>query len=137
MVTPPGNSPPIAVADTATTTAGTPVVIAVLANDSDPDNHPLTIAAVSNFVNGTAAINPDKTITYTPTPGFTGSGGFTYTISDGTSQRSAPVSVTVTPPPAAVTLTPHGSASVANNVFTLRREAPSRPARRCRRGASM
>ena len=94
----PGNSPPIAVADTATTTAGTPVVIAVLANDSDPDNNPLTIAAVSNFVNGTAAINPDKTITYTPTPGFTGSGGFTYTISDGTSQRSAPVSVTVTPP---------------------------------------
>ena len=80
----PGNSPPIAVADTATTTAGTPVVIAVLANDSDPDNNPLTIAAVSNFVNGTAAINPDKTITYTPTPGFTGSGGFTYTISDGT-----------------------------------------------------
>ena len=62
----------------------------MLANDSDPDNNPLTIAAVSNFVNGTAAINPDKTITYTPTPGLTGSGGFTYTISDGTSQRSAP-----------------------------------------------
>ena len=116
---PPGNSPPIAVADTATTAAGTAVVIAVLANDSDPDNNPLTITAVSNPVNGTATINGNNTITYTPTAGFSGSGGFTYTISDGTTQRSAPVSVTVTPPPGAVTLTPHGSASVANNVFTL------------------
>ena len=68
----PGNSPPIAVADTATTTAGTAVNIAVLANDSDPDNNPLTITAVSNFVNGTATINGNNTITYTPTAGFSG-----------------------------------------------------------------
>ena len=118
----PGNSPPIAVADAATTAAGTAVAIAVLANDSDPDNDPLTIRAVSNVVNGTATINGNNTITYTPNPGFSGSGGFSYTISDGTTERSAPVSVTVTPPqppPGAVTLTPHGSASVANNVFTL------------------
>ena len=78
---------------------------------------------MSNFVGGTATVNgphtPNNTITYTPTAGFSGSGGFSYTISDGTTQSSAPVSVTVTPPPGAVTLTPHGSASVANNVFTL------------------
>ena len=92
----PGNSPPIAVADTATTPAGTAVNIAVLANDSDPDNNPLTVTAVSNFVGGTATVNGNNTITYTPTAGFSGSGGFTYTISDGTTQRSAPVSVTVT-----------------------------------------
>ena len=42
----PGNSPPVAVADTATTTAGTPVNIDVLANDSDPNGDPLTITAV-------------------------------------------------------------------------------------------
>ena len=114
----PGNSPPIAGADTATTTAGTPVAIPVLANDSDPDNNPLTITAVSNIVNGTATINNvNKTITYTPNPGVS-SGSFTYTISDGTAQSSAPVSVTVMPP-GAVTLTPNGSASVAGNVFTL------------------
>ena len=123
-VTPPVNSPPIAVADARTTPAGTAIVIAALANDSDPDNNPLTITAVSTPANGTAAINPNpstpnNTITYTPNAGFSGADSFTYTITDGTTQRSAQVTVTVTPPPGAVTLTPHGSASVANNVFTL------------------
>ena len=117
----PGNRPPVAVADTATTSAGTAVNIAVLANDSDPDNNPLTVTAVSNLVNGTATINANNTITYTPTPGFTGSGGFTYSVSDGTATSTAPVSVTVTAvtPPPAIALTPHGSASVANGVYTL------------------
>ena len=92
----PGNNPPIAVADTATTAAGTAVNIAVLANDSDPDNNPLTVTAVSNFVGGTATVNGNNTITYTPTAGFSGAGGFTYTITDGTTPRSAQVSVTVT-----------------------------------------
>src|SRR6185312_9005613 len=119
----PGNNPPIAAPDTATTTAGTPVTIAVLANDSDPDNNPLTITAVSTPVHGNAVINPaDKTITYTPATGFSGSDSFSYTITDGTTPRSAAVTVTVTPPqppPGAVTLTPHGSASVANDVYTL------------------
>ena len=118
-VLPPGNNPPVANADTATTAAGTAVNIAVLANDSDPENNPLTVTGVSNFVGGTATVNGNNTVTYTPTAGFSGSGGFTYTITDGTTPRSAPVSVTVLPPPGAVTLTPHGSASVANNVFTL------------------
>ena len=53
--------------DTATTTAGTAVNIAVLANDSDPDGNPLTVRAVSNFVGGTTMINGNNTITYTPT----------------------------------------------------------------------
>jgi len=74
---------------------------------------------VSNLVNGTATINANNTITYTPNSGFSGAGGFTYTVSDGTTQSSAPVSVTVTPPPANTVLTPHGSASVANDVYTL------------------
>ena len=85
----PGNSPPIAVADTATTTAGTPVNIAVLANDSDPNGDPLTITAVSTPVHGTATINQQPTrVTYTPTAGFSGSDSFTYTISDGTTTSS-------------------------------------------------
>ena len=114
----PGNNPPIANADTATTTAGTAVSIPVLNNDSDPDNNPLTIGAVSNVVNGTATIT-GNTITYTPAAGVS-SGSFSYTNFDGTTQSSpALVTVTVLPPPGAVTLTPHGSASVANNVFTL------------------
>ncbi len=83
----PGNNPPIAVADAATTAAGTAVDIAVLANDSDPDHDPLTITAVSNLVNGTATINGNNTITYIPNPGVSGSGGFSYTVSDGTTHE--------------------------------------------------
>ena len=66
----PGNSPPIAVADTATTAAGTAVNIAVLANDSDPDNNPLTITTVSNVVGGTTTINARQDDHLYPQPGL-------------------------------------------------------------------
>ena len=115
----PGNNAPIAVGDVATTSSGTAVTIDVLDNDSDSDNDPLVVTAVSNVVNGTATIGLDNTVTFVPVADFSGSGGFTYTISDGAAVSSAPVSVTVTPPPGAVTLTAQGSASVAGGVFTL------------------
>ena len=119
----PGNNPPIAVADTATTAAGTAVNIAVLANDSDPENNPLTVTGVSNFVGGTATVNGNNTVTYTPTAGFSGAGGFTYTITDGTTPRSAQVSVTVTPPgnnpPVAVNDTATTAAGTAVNIAVL------------------
>ena len=72
----------------------------MLANDSDPENNPLTVTGVSNFVGGTATVNGNNTVTYTPTAGFSGAGSFTYTITDGTTQRSAQVTVTVTRRPA-------------------------------------
>ena len=116
---PPGNPPPVANPDTATTAAGAPANIFVLDNDSDPNGDPLTITAVLNGLNGTTTINNNGTpapgddfVIYTPNAGFSGSDSFTYTISDGTTARSAAVNVTVTPPTGAVTLTPHGSASV-------------------------
>ena len=137
----PGNSPPIAQPDTAATTVGTAVNIAVLSNDSDPEGNPLTVRAVSNFVGGTPVINGNNTITYTPNPGFSGSGSFTYTNYDGTTEsspRQSPWRSPPPPPPGAVTLTPHGSASVAGNVFTLTTAGTGfRPARRCRLSASM
>ncbi len=116
---PPTNTPPTAVPDTASTTTDTPVVIAVLDNDSDPDSDTLFVSAVSNITNGTATINGDNTITYTPDTGFTGTGGFTYTVSDGTDQSTASVTVTVTTPPTEFTFNPHGSASVTDDVYTL------------------
>ncbi|CAG0931401.1 Collagenase ColH [Thermoflexales bacterium] len=79
----PLNLDPIAVADTSTTTVGVPVTINVLANDSDPDGDPLSVIAITPPLSGTAAINLDNTITYTPTSGFAGIDAFTYTISDG------------------------------------------------------
>ena len=45
--------------------------------------------------NGTAEINTDKTITYTPDAGFSGSDSFRYTIKD-SDDRTASATVTVT-----------------------------------------
>ena len=46
---------------------------------------------------GTAAVNPDKTITYTPAANYNGADSFTYTIGDGNGgTATATVNVTVT-----------------------------------------
>ena len=48
----PVNDPPVAVDDTATTTAGTPVTINVLANDSDVDGNALAVTGVTQGTSG-------------------------------------------------------------------------------------
>jgi hypothetical protein len=80
------NRPPVTAEDEATTERDTPVVIDVLANDSDPDGDPLSVTAVSQGANGTVTINgpgPDNDVTYTPDGGFVGADAFEYTVSDG------------------------------------------------------
>jgi hypothetical protein len=68
--------------DTAQTNRGTPVVLNVLANDLGSD---LQITDVSTPNHGTAThIGTERSITYTPAPGFTGIDTFTYTASSGT-----------------------------------------------------
>jgi hypothetical protein len=52
-------------------------------NDADPDGDALSVASVGNASNGTAALNPDGTVTFTPDAGFAGAAGFDYTVSDG------------------------------------------------------
>jgi Big-like domain-containing protein len=99
-VVPPPNLPPVANADAATTNAGVAVTIAVLANDSDPNGDVLTVTGVSAAVGGSAAINANNTVTFSPAPGFTGAGSFVYSISDGKgATASAGVSVTVSAVP--------------------------------------
>jgi hypothetical protein len=95
----PVNDPPVAQNDSASTDEGAPVTINVLVNDSDPDGDTLAISAISNLpLHGTVAINGGRTITYTPTGGFTGADGFTYHIVDGNGGvASALVSITVRP----------------------------------------
>ena len=91
------NDAPIAIDDTATTAEDTPVTIAVRANDSDVDGDPLSVSAVGLPPHGSAAINPDGTITYSPAANYNGPDTFTYTISDGHGgTASATVIVTVT-----------------------------------------
>ena len=92
------NQLPTAVDDAGTTPEDTPVVVGVLGNDSDPDGGTLSVTTVNDPANGTATINPDNTITYTPDPDYHGTDSFEYTISDGQGGTdTATVTITITP----------------------------------------
>jgi Bacterial Ig domain len=67
----------------------------VLGNDTDPNGDPLTAHEVTGPVNGTLALNPNGSFTYTPNPDYNGPDSFTYAANDG-SQNSAPATVTIT-----------------------------------------
>ena len=69
----------------------------MLANDTDPDGDSLTVTATSAPAHGSATLNPDGTITYTPAANYAGPDSFTYTATDGTLNSTAVVSITVTP----------------------------------------
>lgn len=96
----PANKPPVAANDSAATTAGTPITLNVLANDSDPDgNVPLTVTGLSQPDSGQGAVSTDGTaVTYSPpaavaTP-FTAS--FNYTARDTKGAESlAPATVSI------------------------------------------
>ena len=91
----PVNDEPVAADDQATTAQGTAVAVAVLANDTDVENDPLTVSAVTQGGNGTVTTN-GTAVTYTPGAEFAGGDTFTYTVSDGAATATATVSVTVT-----------------------------------------
>ncbi len=100
------NTPPTALDDSAQTEVNMPVVINLLANDSDPDGTlaPATLEIVSGPANGTLSDNGDGSVIYDPNGGFVGSDGFDYRIADdqGAFSNTASVSITVndvTPPP--------------------------------------
>jgi uncharacterized delta-60 repeat protein len=112
--TPGGNRPPVAVNDVAVTGFNAPVVVAVLANDSDPDGNPLTVAIATAPANGTAVANPNGTVTYTPNAGFAGPNAFTYTVSDG---QGGTATATVT-----VTVLTSSTVPPSGRAFTLARE---------------
>ncbi|KPP91205.1 MAG: putative Ca2+-binding protein [Rhodobacteraceae bacterium HLUCCA08] len=78
----PVNDAPVAQDDTASTDEDTPVTIDVLANDSDVDGDPLTVTEATS-PDGDVTINSDGTLTFTPTPGFSGDATVTYTVDDG------------------------------------------------------
>ena len=99
-VTEPNNAP-VAVADEATVAEGGEVdvpVATLLSNDTDADDDSLSITAVGGAVNGAVALSQDMSkATYTHDGSETTTGGFTYTVSDGTDSATGTVSVTVTP----------------------------------------
>ena len=108
------NDVPVAVADTATTTEDVPLTLLpadLLANDTDGDNDPLTLTAVTATANTNGSVVLDvpfsgllcvgspcgPIIIYTPTANFAGTADFTYTVSDGQGgTATGTVTVTVT-----------------------------------------
>lgn len=103
------NRRPIATDDAVATQARTAVVIAVLANDSDPDTaldgenkvDPATVLVTSSPDHGgKASVASAGAIDYTPAPKFTGTERFSYAVGDtrGATSNQATVTVTVSRP---------------------------------------
>ena len=92
------NDKPVAANDSFTTTQDTNASFSILANDSDPEGDVLTLAILTQPAHGSAAVQPNGLVLYTPQSGFNGTDSFTYSITDtGGEIDSAAVSVTVAP----------------------------------------
>lgn len=85
--------PPIANNVTAVTVMNIPVAINVLANDSDPQGLPLMVVAVTVPGHGTATINANNAVTYTPNNNFKGADSFNYTVFNGSATATATVTI--------------------------------------------
>jgi VCBS repeat-containing protein len=95
---------PVAVNDTATATIGQATTINVLGNDNANGGTLNTgsVVLVQAPVNGTAIVNPNGTISYTPTVGTTATTDvFTYTVADtnGNISNAGTVNVSINSPP--------------------------------------
>jgi hypothetical protein len=106
-----GIFPPFADEDSVTTNTGVPVIIDVLSNDFSNFGSidPTTVKIASNPGSGSVQVNPNGTITYTPTAAFSvGQVSFTYTVANSYGAVSLPgnVNVSIVQPATAVTVSP-------------------------------
>lgn len=76
------NAPPVAVADTARTVERDPLMIDVLANDYDREEHALEVVAVGEAARGAVRVEDARHVVYEPAPGFLGDDAFLYRIRD-------------------------------------------------------
>ena len=96
----PVNDAPVARPDTASMAedSGTMTLANLLTNDTDVENDPLTVTAVTGAAHGTIAQPTSGVFTYRPGPNFHGVETLSYTVSDGHGGTdSSTVRVTVTP----------------------------------------
>lgn len=63
--------------------SGTTSTVDLLANNTDPENDPLTITTMGSPVNGTLVSNGDGTYSYTPNTDYCGTEIIQYAVSDG------------------------------------------------------
>jgi Ca2+-binding RTX toxin-like protein len=89
-----GGQAPTGGADRATTSAGAPVVIDVLANDRDPEGGPIRVDGMTQPRFGEALPGPGGTILYIPDVGYTGTDRFAYWVADAAGNFT-PATVTV------------------------------------------
>ncbi len=86
IIPPPGNQPPSAEDDFYQTAMDTPLIVeaaaGVLANDSDPEQDPLSASLVDDVSSGELTLNSDGSFHYKPALGFSGKASFTYQASD-------------------------------------------------------
>lgn len=97
---------PVAVADAVTLdlSEAASATVDVLANDTYEGNAQVAVLTGEIFgpEGGTATVNEDGTVTYTPDPGFSGADFFTYRLTDATGLSSGNATVTVTVVPVEV-----------------------------------
>jgi len=93
------NDAPVANNDVLATSEDTPVTYTaaqLLVNDTDADGNALSIASVTSGNGGTAVLNSDGTVSFTPNANFNGAADFTYTVTDGNlTSNTATVTVNV------------------------------------------
>lgn len=80
--------------DAARTAQNTQVTTRVLANDTGSGSplDPGSVTIVTPSTHGTATVNPDGSVTFTPAPGFTGTTTYSYRVCD--NSRPTPVCAT-------------------------------------------
>ena len=111
----PVNDAPVAINDAnLSVTGGELLAIAPLANDSDPDGDPLTLASLaSGPFHGLAVINPDGTLDYTADDNFDGSDTILYVVSDGHGgSATASIVISVSAPPSTALAVIRGDANI-------------------------
>lgn len=72
----------VALDDEAETILDEAVTVAPLANDTSSAEGAMTIAIVTGPTHGTAVVNEDNTVTYTPDEDYYGTDSFTYEVTD-------------------------------------------------------
>ncbi|MCA9056346.1 MAG: tandem-95 repeat protein, partial [Planctomycetaceae bacterium] len=76
------NDPPTAWGELMHTAMDVPITAHVLDNDTDPNGEPLSVILIDGPEEGTAVVNADGTITFTPSHGFTGMVEIRYLAED-------------------------------------------------------
>ncbi|MEQ1487199.1 MAG: Ig-like domain-containing protein [Methylotenera sp.] len=114
----PVNDPPVAVDDPVTTNEDIPVVLNLVANDTDVDGDTLTVKSINGTAinpgtaqvitvpNGVVNVSAAGVVTFTPNPNYNGPATFDYVVQDGKGgEDTGTVNITVTAvndPPVAV-----------------------------------